>query len=100
MTDKTAFVPAVSRMQIDNPQVRVTEWRIPPGGATGFHRHEMDYVITPIIGGVLTIVGPDGVAGPAEMIAGESYFRAVGVEHDVQNAGSTEIVFIETELKA
>ena len=36
----------------------------------------------------------------AEMIAGVSYFREAGVEHDVQNHGATEIVFIETELKA
>jgi len=34
------------------------------------------------------------------MIAGVSYFREAGVEHDVQNHGATEIVFIETELKA
>jgi hypothetical protein len=62
MAEKTAFLPAKSRVQIDNSQVIVTEWRIPPGGATGFHRHAMDYVITPIIGGTLTIVDAAGVA--------------------------------------
>ena len=99
MAEKIEFLPAKSRVQIDNSQVIVTEWRIPPGGATGFHRHAMDYVITPIIGGTLTIVDAAGVAGAAEMVAGESYIREAGVEHDVQNAGATEIVFIEVELK-
>ncbi len=99
MTMTPGFLPAVSAVQVDNSRVRVTEWRIPPGGATGHHRYEMDYVITPVIGGALTIVDAAG-SHAAEMIAGVSYFREAGVEHDVQNHGATEIVFIETELKA
>ena len=30
---------------IDNERVRVTEWRFAPGAATGWHRHEYDYVV-------------------------------------------------------
>ena len=60
MTMTPGFLPAVSAVQVDNSRVRVTEWRIPPGGATGHHRHEMDYVITPVIGGALTIVDAAG----------------------------------------
>ena len=29
--------------------VMVTEWRFAPGAATGWHRHEFDYVITPVM---------------------------------------------------
>ena len=32
-------------------RVRVIEQRIPPGGSTGFHRHEEDYVVVPITNG-------------------------------------------------
>ena len=38
---------AVPSVQIDNERTRVTEWRFTPGAATGFHRHEYDYVIVP-----------------------------------------------------
>jgi mannose-6-phosphate isomerase-like protein (cupin superfamily) len=34
-----------------------------------------------------------------EMVAGQSYFREAGVEHDVSNPNVYEFVFIETELK-
>ena len=39
---------ATSDVQIDNDEVRVTEWRLAPGSATGHHRHGMDYVIVPV----------------------------------------------------
>ena len=35
----------IPTVQIDAPEVRVTEWRLPPGSATGHHRHEYDYVV-------------------------------------------------------
>ena len=91
-------LPAKSTQQVDNERVRVTEWRIPPGGATGWHTHEFDYVIVPTVGGNLRIETPDGEA-VARMVTGESYFRAAGVEHDVINNDDHEIVFIETEVK-
>ena len=36
---------------IDNERVRVTEWRFRPGEATGWHRHEFDYVVVPVTTG-------------------------------------------------
>ena len=47
---------ATSTSQIDNDDVRVTEWRLPPGSATGHHRHAYDYVIVPMTGGALTAI--------------------------------------------
>jgi mannose-6-phosphate isomerase-like protein (cupin superfamily) len=32
-------------------------------------------------------------------VAGVSYFRRAGVEHDVVNAGAAELAFVEVELK-
>lgn len=89
---------AKSEVQIDNEEVRVTEWRLPPGGATGHHTHGMDYVIVPVVAGEMTIV-TNGERSKAQLAAGKSYFRKAGVQHDVLNETSTEIVFLEIELK-
>ena len=90
---------AVPTVQIDNERVRVTEWRFAPGAATGWHRHAMDYVVVPLLDGVLELVGPDDVRTRAELAKGVSYFRNAGVEHDVINANAFEFAFVEVELK-
>lgn len=90
---------AIPTVQIDNEQVKVTEWRFPPGGETGWHRHAMYYVVVPQTTGALLLETP---AGPvtSQLTAGVSYARPVGVEHNVINPGSTEFVFVEIELKS
>lgn len=90
---------AQSDVQQDTPEVRVTEWRLAPGAATGPHVHGMDYVIVPITTGVMTIVAPDGARSQAPITMGKSYFRKAGVAHDVRNETASEIVFLEVELK-
>ncbi|MEQ8816929.1 MAG: cupin domain-containing protein [Thalassobaculum sp.] len=91
-------IPAIPTVQVDDDKVRVTEWRIPKGGATSWHRHEMPYVVVPIQGGRLKIATKDGDV-PAEMVAGQAYSRPLGVEHDVINDDDHDIVFIEVEMK-
>jgi quercetin dioxygenase-like cupin family protein len=93
-------IAATSDVQIDNDEVRVTEWRLAPGSATGHHRHEMDYVIVPVTNSDMTIVAPDGTRSIAQLRIGKSYFRKAGVEHDVLNETKNAIVFLEVELKA
>ena len=36
----------------------------------------------------------------AELTAGKSYYRPVGIEHNVINANDYEFVFVEIEFKA
>ena len=91
--------PARSTVFIDNPRTRVTEWRFAPGAATGWHRHEMDYVVVPLLDGRLKIVGAGGVESYAELHRGVAYFRNLGVEHDVINANDYEFAFVEIEFK-
>lgn len=91
--------PATGTVQIDNDRVRVTEWRFTPGAATGFHRHEFDYVVVPLMTGTLKLIGPDGAETSSDLTAGASYFRQAGVEHDVINATDGEFAFVEIELK-
>ncbi len=89
---------AVATKQIDNARVIVTEWRFAPGAQTGWHRHGHDYVVCPVTNGTLLLETPDGNVEAALRI-GESYFRDEGVEHNVINAGTEELVFIEIEMK-
>jgi beta-alanine degradation protein BauB len=90
---------ATPTVQIDNNHVRVTAWHFVPGAATGYHRHEHDYVIVPARDGELKLIGPDGKESFAKLSAGVSYFRQAGVEHDVVNNGPGEMVFVEVEMK-
>ena len=93
--------PAIARptLQHDNDRTRVTLWEFAPGAATGWHRHEMDYVIIPLTTGKLKLVGSDGVENETDLAAGVSYFREAGVEHDVMNANNFDFAFVEVEFK-
>ena|SRR6187455_2093735 len=93
------MLSAKSDVQVDTEEVRVTEWRLAPGSATGHHTHGMDYVIVPVTAGEMTIVAPNGDRSKAQLAVGKSYFRKAGVEHDVLNESASEIVFLEVELK-
>lgn len=90
---------AVPTVQIDNERVRVTEWRFAPGAETGFHVHEMDYVVVPSGSGRLKLVAPDGQESFADLKLGVSYTRKAGVHHNVINANAVEFAFVEIELK-
>jgi len=96
MSDKRAA--AVPTTTIDNERVIVTEWRFAPGAETGWHRHGHDYVVCPATDGTLLLETPDGNV-EADLKVGQPYFRNEGVEHNVINPGTSEIVFIEVELK-
>jgi quercetin dioxygenase-like cupin family protein len=89
---------AIATVQVDTPEVRVTEWRFAPGTATGHHRHEYDYVVVPMTDSDLTVVSSGGTARNS-IRRGQSYFGKAGVEHDVQNHTPREIVFVEIEMK-
>lgn len=84
---------------IDNERTRVTEWRFAPGASTGWHRHEYDYVVVPLLDGKLELSSGDVETQIAELSAGVPYFRQMGVEHDVTNVNDFEYAFIEIEFK-
>jgi quercetin dioxygenase-like cupin family protein len=89
---------AVATVQVDNERVRVTEWRFAPGAATGWHRHELDYVVVPMTTGRVCIdTGASETV--AELVVGQSYARMAPVEHNVINANPYELTFIEIEVK-
>ncbi len=90
---------AKSTVFIDNERTRVTEWRFAPGASTGWHRHEYDYVVVPLLDGKLGLSTGENESQIAELSAGVPYFRRVGVEHDVTNVNDFEYAFIEVEFK-
>jgi quercetin dioxygenase-like cupin family protein len=90
---------AVGTLKSEDDNVRVTEWRFAPGAATGWHRHEYDYVVVPLLDGALRIDLGGGQFTTSELKRGVPYHRPVGVEHDVINANDFEFAFLEIELK-
>ncbi len=90
---------ATSTVLIDNERTRVTEWRFAPGASTGWHRHEYDYVVVPMLDGKLELSTGDDDKQVAELSTGVAYFRQVGVEHDVKNVNDFEYAFVEVEFK-
>jgi mannose-6-phosphate isomerase-like protein (cupin superfamily) len=88
------------RVLLENERVRVTEWRLAPGEATGRHRHERDYLVVPLASGRVRLV-EEGEAEPvtAELEAGRPTYRKAGHSHDVVNDNPGELVFIEVELR-
>lgn len=91
---------ATLTVHIDNERTRVTEWRfVKRGDSTGWHRHEFDYVIVPLLDGTLSIKGPDGTFNEAPLTSGVPYFREAGVEHDVISANDFAFAFMEIEFK-
>jgi quercetin dioxygenase-like cupin family protein len=90
---------ATPSQQIDNDRVRVTEWRFAIDAETGWHRHELDYVVVPVKNGKLLIEARDGSTTFSDLVSAKSYFRKAGVEHNVVNASGEEFSFIEIEMK-
>ncbi|MFF8953329.1 cupin domain-containing protein [Streptomyces sp. NPDC014940] len=90
---------ARASVQHEDGRVRVTRGDFEPGQSTGRHVHEYDYVVVPVTDGRTDVIGPDGTVTPSRLRAGESYARPAGGEHEVVNAGSSALAFVEIELK-
>jgi quercetin dioxygenase-like cupin family protein len=85
-------------MQVSNEHVIVTEWRFAPGAETGWHTHGHNYVVVPQTNGELLMETPEGQK-TVPLVAGQSYARAIGVQHNVINNSSYEVVFVEIEIR-
>ncbi len=86
-------------VQIDDKQVKVTRWDFPPGAETGWHTHEMDYIVVPLTEGILNAELPSGSTVENKLTVGESYARSAGVNHNIINGNNEPFSFIEIELK-
>ena len=86
-------------IQIDNKRVKVTRWNFAPGAETGWHIHEMDYIVVPLMEGILNAELPDGSTVENKLTIGASYSRPAGVNHNIINMNNVPYSFIEIELK-
>ncbi|MEZ5818373.1 MAG: cupin [Hyphomicrobiaceae bacterium] len=82
----------------DNERVRIVRYTLDPGARTGWHRHELDYVIVPYDDCRVRVDRSDGPV-EAEMKRDAPYFRAKGTEHDVISLMDRSFSFLEIELK-
>ena len=95
MPERATAEPIV---HIDEPHVRVTEYRFSPEAETGWHRHGADYVIVPLGDGDLLLEEPGGTSRTARLRQHVPYSRREGVEHNVVNANPYDYAFIEIEM--
>ena len=91
---------AVPVVHIDDDRFKVTEWQFAPGAETGWHVHGHDYVIVPLTDGTLGLDLPSGATATAALAQGVPYSRREGVHHNVTNAGSAPLSFLEVETVA
>ena len=94
----SARVRGTGTLLQETERVIITEWRLPPGGETGWHRHAHDYVVVCLTAGKLLAETANGNV-ETELRFGQAYTRPEGVEHNIVNANEHEFVFIEIELK-
>ncbi|MGL5166989.1 MAG: cupin domain-containing protein [Afipia sp.] len=90
--------PATPTVQEDNETVRITRWDFEPGAVTGWHRHGWPYFVIMLMDGTLRIHDGKSVTD-VPLVAGQSYMRQSGVEHDVMNGSPHPISFVEIEVK-
>ena len=91
-------IPAVATVQQDDEVVRITRWNFQPGAVTGWHRHGWPYFVVMLTDGILRIHNGKQVTD-VPLVAGQSYRRLAGVEHDVMNGSPHPIAFVEIEVK-
>ena len=84
---------------VEDDRVRVTRFDFAPGAETGWHRHELDYVITAVTDCAMRLEEPGGETREVSVAAGDAYRRDAGVEHNVINGGAAPMAFVEVELK-
>jgi beta-alanine degradation protein BauB len=91
-------IRATPTVQHEDEVARITRWEFEPGAATGWHRHAFPYFVVMLTPGTLKL--HDGRnETEVTLLAGQSYRRPAGVEHDVMNGSTHPITFIEIEVK-
>ena len=98
MSQFRARPPAVPIVLLDDAAVRITRWDFEPGADTGHHVHGLGYVVVPMTDCQFLLEEPGG-SRRVDIAKGAAYRREAGVEHNVVNAGSEPMSFIEIEYK-
>src|SRR5260370_33378352 len=81
---------------------RIWEVRLKPGQRLSFHRHVLNYFWTVLNGGRAHSRTADGSTQEIEYYRGDTknlrYHKGEGMTHDLENVGTTELLFITVEF--
>lgn len=92
-----------SHLVSENDRVRVWQLSLKPGERIGFHMHVLDYFWSAVTAGKSRSHMHDGSVVETEYAAGSTkHYRFKSGEfmiHDLENIGSTELIFVTVEHK-
>jgi quercetin dioxygenase-like cupin family protein len=89
--------PETHKVILDNAEVRVLDAHLPPGQKIAMHSDPTNVVYF-VTDGKFRFTFPDGTSRIVEAKAGTAVWRDAG-SHTVENIGTTEFHFVQTELK-
>jgi hypothetical protein len=95
--DPLKLSPQYYTLRIDNPRVRVYEYRLPAGQQEVMHSH-LPGVVIGLSEATLKITQPDGNSATHRSAVGDVGWRD-SVTHSIQNIGATEARAYAIELK-
>ena len=96
--DPVKLSPQYYTVRIDNPRVRVYEYRLPPGQKEAMHSH-LPGVVFALSDATIKMTLPDGTSSTHTSATGDVAWRE-NVTHSIENTGSTEAHAYAIELKA
>jgi quercetin dioxygenase-like cupin family protein len=83
----------------EDERSRMVRYTIEPGEQTGWHHHQLDYVVIYLTDGELTSHFADGTSKVFNYERGKSSAYKAPVEHNAVNTGDTTVIGFEIELK-
>ena len=95
--DPVKLSPQYYTLRIDNPRVRVYEYRLPPGQKEVMHSH-LPGVVFALSDATLKVTLPDGTSNTHASATGDVAWRD-NVTHAIENIGTTEAHAYALELK-
>jgi quercetin dioxygenase-like cupin family protein len=84
----------------EDERARVIHYLIRPGEQTGWHTHELDYVVVRLSRGTLTSHFADGTVRDFDYEPGTTSSYRAPVEHNAVNTGDSDIIGYEIEFKS
>ena len=90
---------ATHKVLLENNVFKITKWEFLPNQETGWHTHEMDYVVMPLRDGKLKIVSDDLSVNIVSVFTDNPYFKKAGIHHNVISDNEDYFSFLEMEFK-
>ncbi|KGJ01765.1 hypothetical protein IT41_19310 [Paracoccus halophilus] len=100
MPEGTKLGPVGSEVIYENDLVRVWSLRLPAGATQDWHRHDLDYLVIPIVPSDNNVmVFADGREKPTTETPGDALWRQAGPPHKLENRGTIDYQNVLVEFK-